>query len=219
MRRRKHRRVGGRKLNKRQRKEVKQLIIKPMELKYGITNQATRVVGTTALIDYITAVSQGSGDNQRIGDTLNWCGKMEMAVQFHNGAGANSGPWTTFRFIMFQWHPNSTPVAANILLNGANGAIGVTSRYNHDLRQEYKIILDKVIHLVGNGSSATQPYAPNVQRLKVYKISTKKITKRAQFSGGTTAGTNGIYCLYITDSGAATLPTIEYSFKMFWRDA
>lgn len=211
--------MRGRKLNPKQKKEVKTLIARRQELKFFSTNASGTMTSTLGIAS-MSDIPQGSTDSDRDADRLQLCGTMDIRVSFTNGLGATGDLFNTIRFIIFQWHPNSTPTTTSILLNGPTGAVDVHSHYNHDNRQEYKILLDRTIKTFGPGSSTSNPTTSGVSKFHRYLIPLgKKVSKYMQFQAGSTTGTNKIYYILGSDSALATHPSYLMSTKLFFRDS
>lgn len=214
-------RKGGRKLNKTQKMQVKRIAKVPRELKYfSYTNTGTS--STTYGVVSISDIAQGDTDITRDGDQLYWCGTMEVRGVFENAQGSLGDLYNTFRMIIFQWHPNSTPVIGNILINGPSGAEDVHSTYSHDYRHMYKILFDKVITTIGpsyTNATLQQPTTSLTARNIHYRIPLKKIAKRVQFAGGGITATNKLYFALASDSSAATHPSWKLAFKLFYYDS
>lgn len=201
-------------LNPRQKKQVKSLIRHVQELKYHVTEAIGQQISTTPTIQDLTAITQGDTDQTRDGDRLQLAGKIDF--RFHLFIGDSSN---VVRVIIFQWHPNSTPSAGQILLNGPTGVIDYLSTYSHDNRQEYRILFDKVYSLIGDGVADVSAYTTLTQIVRVYRISLKKATKMVQFAAATVDGTNKIYILRVSDSNAIPYPLMGYQAKVFFRDS
>lgn len=208
-----------RKLNPRQKREVKKLIDVGTELYYQVgtlNNQSITTVGS--IIGTPFDIAQGITDSDRTGDSIHWCGTMEFRIRITNGLGSTGDVYNNVRCIIFQYHPNTTPTIGTVLLTGASGVIDFLSPYSHDNRQTYKILFDKVFTTVGNNSSASNPYADNVTLYRSYKISLKRATKKVQYVAGTTVGTNRFFIILLSDSSLVTHPTVSYTTKVFYRD-
>jgi len=213
----------GRKLNKKQKQEVKRLIATRSELKFWGIQAANSVVPAPAawVIGIVSAVPQGDTDSSRDGDRLMWCGTMEFNYQYVNGQAAGSDTMSNGRVLIIQWHPNSVPTVPNILLNGPSGSPDIYSVYNHDLRQQYTVLYDNHVYVVGNEQSAPNAnITPSTGIIRV-RLPTNKWAKQAQYAAGTTNGTNQIYIIYGSDTSAAggARPVIAYSIKIFYRDS
>lgn len=208
----------GAKLNKRQATQVKKIIAVRQELKYfQYATAGIAVSASPTIISSPFLIPQGDTDQSRDGDRLMWAGKVDLRVEAIIGS---SDPYNNVRLILFQWHPNSTPAVEDLLLDGPSEAPDLFSQFNHDKRQEYKILFDKTWKLVGNGSSASVPYTQaSTTGIKRFKISLKKARKQVQFAGGGTTGTNKLYLMYMSDSAVTPHPSISYTTKVFFRDS
>lgn len=205
-------RPRGKKLNKREVRQVKTIVTRNIEKKYHNVTQAQLGVSTTPYVAQLTSVPQGDTDNDRVGDRLKWeKGYLRLFV-------LGGDTYNYLRFIIFQWKPNAStvPTAADILLVGAGGAVDYTSQYNHDNRQLFKIMFDQTFKTVGDGSTDTPLQDSSRQHLKrILRIP----NKFAQYTAGhTTNGTNQLFMIAISDSSATTHPSIFFTFKIMYRD-
>jgi len=207
-------------LNPRQRREVMNLVHRNQELKFIAINQAATAITTTAFVSGVAYdVSQGATDSQRIGDSLMWAGSIDLKVQVVNGQGATADIYNNVRLVIFQWHPNSTPTAGSIFLNGPSAVVDVYSQYIHDNRQEFIILFDKTWRTTGNANAATTPNTSVLTTgVLTYRIPLTKATKKVQFQAGGATATNRFYVLQISDSALATHPTLAFSSKAVFRD-
>lgn len=223
-------------LNQKQKKEIKKIakrqVVRVQELKFFVATQLNgSTIGTTYTSRQLSNVPQGDNDTSRDGDRLELCGSMEFIYQFTGPeiqtAGVNDVV-NTVRLIIFQYHPTAvsgtSPQATEILQNGPSGVIDVHSLYNHDQRQNYTILKDKMMVLVNNqlqlaGTAGWTTYQSNHCRLVKFKINTKKCRKMQQFVAGTTDGTNQIFELLVSDSSVAPYPTVIRNSKIFFRDS
>jgi len=217
-----------RKLNKRQAIQVKRIINVNRELKYLAINSAGAFnVTTTPQIDgSFFDIPQGTTDVTRVGDRINWCGKVRFRLQVFNALGVSADNYNTQRWILVQYHPASTsaptPVVTDILLTGPSGAVDVHSQYNHDKRQDYKVLFDRTFTTVGSFNYAITADAPGTavtHRYMSYNISLKKARKQVQYQGGGLQATNRLFWIYMSDSSATPHPTAIVSTKVFFRDA
>lgn len=210
----------GKPLNPKQKKEVKTLIARRQELKYYQQTKSGAVGAVAAISGLPWDIPQGIDDQARIGDTFQWCGTHEIRGQFINASGVGADTHNTLRYIVFQWHPDSAPTPADILLVGPSTNIDIHSLYNHDKRQQYSILLDRTITTIGAGTSADFPVTSNAVKTFHWKIPMgKKVTKTAQRVGGGLTGTNRIYECLMTDSTIAAFPVLNYAAKVFFRDS
>lgn len=217
--RRKYYRRKGKKLSPGQRRAVKSIINKSRELKYfPYSLIGVSVTSTGALTGVPFDVPQGDTDNSRDGDQFDLAGNISFRFQLLAGDTTN-----LVRIFFFQWKALSTsaplPALSDILLNGPSGSIDVWSQYNHDTRKAYKILWDRTYNMVGNGTSGTFPGTTTSQIYKSVKVPLRKARRKVQLRGGGGQGTNRIFMVYLSDSGAATHPTLSYSTKLFFYDS
>lgn len=211
---RRYRRNGrGRKLSKREKAEVKKLIAVRQELKFFLSQTNARAVTNSPVIFQITNIPQGVADTDRTGDRLYL---KKAYVRLHVAIGDFTN---MFRIIFFQWKPNTVPAisGSDILLPGASGSIDYLSQYNHDNRQEFRILYDRTYNLNGNGSGASDPITSTSQVIKFIKLRPK--LKQLQYAGGSTVGTNQVYYLAISDSSILPNPTFSMSVKFLYTDS
>jgi len=222
----------GKNLNKRQKRQVSVMIHREQELKYFFFRRAAANVTTTPLIDFTPFdVPQGDADNTRDADRLRWCGTMEINLQIVNGLGATADIYNNVRFVVFQWHPTTTgtPYPAtngtDVFMTGPSGSVDIYSVYNHDTRQNYTILYDRVFTTIGCGNNGvatganvgvTDMTTTGVHQLR---IPLTKARKNVQFVAGGLQGTNRLGLFYVSDSALATHPTLAFMSKVFFRDS
>lgn len=198
-------------LNPTQKQQVKDIIKVRQELKFFPASKSGVAVSTTPTIDDLSAIPQGSTDNDRDGD------RVRLETLELRGVLINADVTNHYRIVVFSWFPNSTPVAGNILLNGPSGNVDAFSCYSHDNRQLYKILWDKFYFCAGNGGAASNPYTPTSEQPLYFRVPVTP--KQVQFAAGTTNGTNKVYILYLSDSGAISHPVIHYATKLLYTDS
>lgn len=220
-----------RKLNKRQKRQVKRLMNIRSELKFHGFQQNGITISTTPVSYDVTAIAQGDADTDRIGDRLMWASSCEARFQLYgpeSGTGLVNDIYDTVRIIVFQFHPKATtgssPAVADILLTGPTGAIDVNSHYNHDRRQDYKIVFDKTVVLMNNqnstvGGAGFTTYQTSHVRMIKRRIRLNRIRKQCQFSGGSVDATNKFFMILLSDSSATPHPTINTNLRFYFRDS
>lgn len=212
----------GATLTARQRAQVKGLIARSSELKYlpFSSGAATTISSTMSISNTPFQIAQGVTDTDRVGDSVNLTGSICFRFNIVNGIGATGDEYNNMRVTFVQWHPNSTPAAADIFINGPSGVADVYSQFNHDKRQMYKVLYDKVYATVGNANAAQTPGTSALQTGVITDyVSLKKAVKHIQYAGGGVTGTNLIYICLVSDSALATHPNITYTTKLFYRDS
>lgn len=189
--------------------QVRQMIKSTMhfedELKYYVTSDTATGVGFSGTVSSLCTIPQGITDITRVGDSLN----LEE-IEFHY-AWSYGDPTNACRLILFQWYPQSTPAVVNVLYQGPGTALAPYSPYNVDVESQYKILYDETIY-VNNLS------LPQVGTTKVIKIK-EGFKRRLDFVAGSTTGSNQIYKLMISDSGAVPNPSLNSYSRVRYTDA
>lgn len=182
--------------------KVNQIISKDVEKKY-LPYVNSNAVTTTPQIQTLSEVPQSAGnstDVTRIGDTI-----RIRSLQFNYTIAI--GDTTNFvRLIFFQWKPTTTPVASNILLDTVTSPW--LSPYNHDYRQSFIVIKDAFHKLDVN--------IPVVYNRLMF---TQFMLRKIQYVAATVTGSNKLYVLLVSDSGAAAHPVASWSGKFNFTDA
>lgn len=213
------RRMNKKGLNKRQKMQVKRLVAGAQELKYlGTVINGTNMTNSFTITS-LSDVPQGDTDQARDGDRMKLKKHMDIYCAI-NTIVANTNAVNRVRIVIFQWKPNTTPVAADIFLTGTSGSIDVSSRYSHDSRQLYKILLDRTWTLVGTGSTGTSNIltSRNSTTMNRRNLILRKIATQCQFVAATTAGTNKIWLAHISDQ-ASNYPVMYFGSKIFFSDS
>jgi len=198
---------------------VKKIVQRQAELKFFYFNQAATAVSTTIVMTGLPFdVLQGTADTNRIGDALTWRGWIDLRYQWIIADTAN-----LVRLMVVQWKAQSTgtpfPTYADVLLTGPSGGYDVFSQYNHDNRHNYVILFDRTHKLIGNSAAATTPNTSVSEVFRHVKVPLTKAKKVAQFIGGGSQGTNRLFLIYMSDSAAATHPTLTYTTKVCFADS
>lgn len=190
---------------KKQEQVAKQVALKVMnqnvEWKHTTKNM-NYGVGTTGQIDDLSAVPAGTADTNRTGDLL-----QAYSLNFR-GAVSLGDATNVFRLIFFQWHPKGTPTLGNILI--VTAGYEVFSMYNTDQGDQYKIMYDRTFNLNKSGGGNNE--------VKVFSGKISVPRKKLQYDAGLTTGSNHIYSLLISDSGAPTDPNSIMVTKLNFRD-
>lgn len=218
----------GRKLNRRERLQVKRIVNVGRELKFHQTGTSSGSTSSTFGIAPLSDISQGTTDTTRIGDRIT-LKSMQLRITFvgsETTAVLPADNYNQFRFIVFQWKDrvSGNPAVADLLLNGPSGAVDIWSMLNHDNRQNYNILLDKTITCVNNSSTAAvvpvTGYQANHVQHRVWNFNFKKINKQLQYvAASATDGTNRLFYLMGGDSSATPHQSYFFMAKLFYYDA
>lgn len=211
----KYRRRGKPALSRKEASAVKAIISNQLkekvELKYNDeTFNQTGIAMLPAFYD-LTAISNGTGKDRRIGSDINL-----SSIQFQ--LSFTSGDETNFiRMVLFQWYPNnidSVPqwdkifqyhtVGLPIDMQELMSPLGIAES---DIGT-YKILLNKQFLLDTEES---------IQLMNGFIK--KGFKKNIDFAGSLpTVGTNHIYVMFVSDSGAVPNPTVSGTFRLRYTD-
>lgn len=156
-----------------------------------------------------TSVSQGDTDEGRDGDML-YLKKWTVNYSFTAGDGNN-----TVRFIAFQWKENDTyhvPLVTDILQIVGN-AVAPLSTYLHDKEQgkNFGVLYDETHHISAN--TGTEGIERSID------VPLRYARRRVQFNSGSVGGSNKLYVLAISDSGAVPNPQLKFVSRIIYSDS
>lgn len=182
--------------------KIKTAIRKNIETKYHDVT-ISEAVSTVASIGSLTDVSQGQTDTTRIGDKLTIRGLSGRASML--GADASN----LIRIIIFQWHHTDSvaPVIADILSSSGDPR----SNFVHDTQNQYTVLYDKLFTLTSAGDKLVRAW--------IFRPRLKYAKKTINYSAGSTVGSNKIYRLFLSDSGASVHPSFNWSCRFYYDDA
>lgn len=199
------RRVYARKLNDRQKVQVKRLIGTSEEVKAVDSFFSGQDVTAAGTITLLAHPSQGDGISQRNGDII----KLKKLVLNIHLTGADTT--NVCRHIIFRWTQNNNvtaPVVTDVLQN-----LSAASMYNFTSEHQKKvhIVSDRTINFSSGGMNAYTIRGALWGR----KLGKKKLT----FNAATALGTDQFYSLVITDSVAASHPQMGGYIRMEYCDS
>lgn len=175
---------------------------------YDKIDQATAVDFAGTNLTLLTDVTQGTSDLQRVGDKLTIRG---MRIRFTFSVADN---YNIIRMILFQWIPSNNllgPVPGYVLsATYLSTSRATEAPYTHDYKSQMIILWDKTINLALNQSNQAK-YINKKVKLKFAK-------KRINFVAGTTAASNHIFLLLVSDSGAVPHPGVSFVSRLWYDD-
>lgn len=214
-----HRRgmVRRRKLSRRQRREVIRIIRSNQEYKWFDTVVSPGGVTTAGSFVLLSNVTQGTLDNNRIGDKLKF---VSMKGKFTWTVGDNNN---LCRVIVFQWHPDNSvtvPVtsgAGGILQSG--GANAPYSNYEHDTGSLFTVLYDSTVNLWEQIAATPGSMTAFKQfRIKQTRRNRRFFKTTLKFDAATTTGPDQIYLLAVSDSSVAPNPVLYGYIRMAFQD-
>lgn len=174
------------------------------EKKYFTASISTLSVTDTAAIFDLCNIAQGGGDSERNGDQLTLRSfemRYDVVFPLVTPDGTN-----LLRVIVFQWHPNSTPTAATLLISSVTQPWN--SPYAHDSRFQFKILYDKTVKISLNGPAVAS------ERCFIKSINKRKV----QYNSGGNVGTEKLYLLVVSNSAAVGHPIFDCVYKTNYSD-
>lgn len=193
-------------LTKKQKAGVKRIMGAVMEKKHHTSTFSTSSVSSTATLTNISAVTQGDSDTSRDGDQI-YLKNIDFRAYLTRADTSN-----LVRLIVFQWRPSTqlaTPTAATILENYAgDGTLDLVRHWNYDNKRNFKVLYDRLITLNEDIANRTVKFNLN-----------KSLIKKIQFDNGGTNHNNAVYVMYLSDSSAATHPSIDARIETTYLDA
>lgn len=201
-------RRSGSKVNKALKRYVKSTLSRGLETKSHTYEYSTSVTTTATVVD-LTDLNQNVTGVGRIGNEID----VKNVEMIYNLIVNSTDAINTFRVLIFQWHPNNAvdlPQTAEIF-DFASAGVGweCYAPFNHDKRKLFTIYYDKV----HSGSYGSDSGAKNFRKKRIGPF------KPTQYDYAVNTGTNHIYLLYISDSGATPHPSINISLGMKYKDA
>lgn len=165
----------------------------------------------TPSVNLLTAITQGSGQGQRIGDVV-----YIRAIQWrYSVTTANSDVYNLARFIVFTWVPNTaalTPGTTSILED--TNTQGTLSFYNYEGRQDYHLHYDDHFKLTGTNTNPTIDSVHLVKGMFTFPGRGHCI----QYNVGVTTGTHHLYTLVVSDSAITPFPYMTCWIRVWFTD-
>lgn len=162
-------------------------------------------VSSAGYLLHLTNIAQGDSDTTRDGDALN------LKSILINLSAAAGDTYNIMRYTIFQWLPSSslsvaTPTLGDIYQDTTTPVI---STFAHDSRKNYRILYD-------TSFTVDTDFPNKVKHIRIYG---KKLIRQVQYVGGTVVGNNNVYMWAVSDSGAATHPSVTYVGKTNFTDS
>lgn len=191
-------------VSKKQVRDMIRSITSKEELKFLDTNANASSVDFSGILSLLSDPLQGDGSSERVGDRLTLV-KLELRLNLEAADSTN-----LMRFMLVQYFPSASPSVTTFLQNTGSGASPI-SQYSVATISDYKVLLDSgPINLVLGQA--------NTQRSFKYLNVTNFSKKVVVFASNTTAASNHLYLLVISDSGAIPNPSISYNIRLWYTD-
>lgn len=212
----------GRKLNVRQKREVKRIVGHTEEVKYHYAGQgATGVNNSGTILNLFTPAQGVAGINARTGDIVHLKG---MRLQFQAIGG---DIYNTMRVVVFRWKsPSGTnPTLADVFDTNATGAEYVMCPCPaQGAQQKVEVLYDKVVTLPQTNyytsSSQITGTSASVKTWSKQLFGKHLGAKVVRFNPGTTVIPSGSLWMYlISDSAIPSNPTMYVNVRVAYVNA
>lgn len=170
-----------------------------------ITTNSAGGLNSAGRITVLSVPAQGLGNGQRTGDEIN-IEDIEITFLSYYGDDVN-----VIRYIVLQLEGFTPALALGTFLDtGASGAVDPTSLYIPFYEGRFfKILYDRVIAVVQNGSNAAVPD----------RVVLKPKIKIMPFVPASTQVTNAqIVVLALSDSAILPNPSFDFTARVYYRD-
>lgn len=187
---------------------VKKELHKAIETKYNDETFSQFVDWNGQFQNVTGGISQGITDTQRIGDKIRirgiqvegWCTVADTT--------------NLVRICVFQWKQNNALVApaSNYIIQYTGSGIAPMSPFNNDLQGgNYVMLYTRVLKLVSGTDKS-------IVRFR-FRVPMKYCKRLVEFYVAGTQGTNHIYMMGISDSGAPAHPNLFMMARVWYEDA
>lgn len=167
---------------------------------YDVTSVAGSVDYNGGVSSLAALISQGTTDNQRIGDSLKLQNLTLRYIGVRNTADS-------ILRVMVIFDPQNKISAVTDVLAATGSAISVVSPKNYDKRFYSNVLYDRTMTL----TSADHPYV--IEDIVI------PVDKHVQYSGGTTTvNTGDLKLLVISNVVTTNLPTLTYYARLTYTD-
>lgn len=207
------RQLAKQKLTKLQRREVKAMMEKALELKYLDTTQAYTQIDRGGVLATLCNVGQGNTQSTRIADQLTQKYLIFNLDAYYNPTVINTDVGHKLRVILFRWVPDNgvnTPVLGSVLAQ--TGSVIVTSaqiNWTAKIAGDIQVLFDRSFALNHASDVVVR------ERLNLHNV-------KQGFAAGASTGSNQIYVLLVGDDATgAHVPDVQaqYVSRFVYADA
>lgn len=195
----------------RKKRYVRKILSYAAETKHKDTTIAETAITTSGVLFVsIPQIARGTSDNsERIGDSIN-IKSLRLKWRTYIGSGASPDNVNIVRCVIFQWYDcNVTPVVSDVL-ESVGAANSYMSQYKWDNKGRYRIIYDRTVSMSKAGTS----------NYVCTKLITRGFKRQMRYDGAlnTDIINNGLYILFISDSGTVDHPFASAELRLNYTD-
>jgi hypothetical protein len=171
------------------------------EKKFLATEQTAVGIGSSGTVYDISAISQGTSDSNRVGDSVT-LDRLRLSYAWAAGDTTN-----VCRLVVFQWNVQSTPLISSVLLY-SSALLVPYAMPAIDTQKEFKILYDRSDYI----STSSPTIAGDIVEIKM--------PGKIQFqAGSSSSGTGKIYMIAVSDSSASPNPELAFQSTLYYYDA
>lgn len=200
----------GAKLNARQLRQVKRIVGATVEDKYKDSEILTSVSATGATYQ-LSNPTQGVGVDQRTGDRIR-LKKLEFRI---NALGADLS--NTMRVIVWRYSGDTAgglPSLTNLLAPGVSSLV-----YNCESMYQYEFMKQGQAHIVYDRAFTIDFQGTDAILYHKIRFGRKLGRQYLEYAPGATTGTDQFLVSVLSDSSAATHPTLHFVSRLTFEDA
>lgn len=213
-------------------REVARELSKEVETKVFIASATPQSMVQTGAAYHVSAVPQGDGNQERVGDEI-VCKKLRFKYHLRSNGEIEAGGLITVplatniaRVLVLRWAPvASTPTISDILEDGTVDATNnVFLPYKSGKPAAFEILYDRthVLHPTATRYSTT-PYQTGLVDQQFHEVAIDLRGKRINYSDWTSgvAGIGRIFLFYLGNynPGASSYPNIQFVTQLSYSDA
>jgi len=193
------------------RRQIQRVVAGMAEAKYwdlveqAIVNTASMPYDASPNLYKLTGMAQSFAGNGRIGDR---CRGSSLEIKFAIAPAYSTSQTTfmTWRFIVFIWKDDTSPLQADLLADLACTYVGgpVLAPLNHERKVKRKLLLDDMFCAQDDHSSGFVK-TWNTPMIKKYYIPLKKLKNNlnvVNFQTASTTGVNHVYLMVVTNNSS-----------------
>jgi len=172
-----------------------------------------------SLVDFCNSITQGSGQAARVSDTVFLESiDIKMVVYYNFSGSAFSQDFVqAVRYTLFHWLPNTAlvlPTPGSIFQNVTS--TGVLSSFDFELKNNYRVLHDKIISVSGFADSATGFAMPNQNSHHVIIFNKKLNNVRVDYTPTATTASNKLYLSLYSSSNTGPAPVYYLISRLYY---
>jgi len=178
-------------------------------------------VSTTPTLTVLTPIAHGTGNGQRVGDSIIITGlDIDISSNYPFSSSVfTQDYWVNLRFVLFKWKVSTQlAVPTYPVIIQSISSYGTLSPFNWEDRSNYKVIIDYKFYLTGFFNSSTSNTVPTDSSVNKRRWSLRNLNNKIIFDA-TSSGINHFYTLIYSDSGTTPHPNVQTMVRVYYTDS